>query len=149
MWFRVFGMIDLQPQPAALLEHLTSLVANASGDFRGDDQGWFHADLQRDGKPFLQLERYLVREEGIRAELNSWAAWLETAETNPHYGWLMERIINTRQLFTLHPPDGESPSEAGRTATRLCRYLARCTDGVYQADGVGFSSADGALLVPE
>ena len=149
MWLRVFGMNDVQPEPAALLEHLTGLGVNVSGNFRADDQGWFQADLQKDGKPFLQLDRYLAREEGIRAELNSWAAWLETAETNPHHGWLMERIINTRQLFTLYPRNGGTSSETGRIATQLCRYLAGCTDGVFQVDGVGFSAADGRLLIPE
>jgi hypothetical protein len=149
MWFRVFGTNEVQPQPAALLEHLAGLDATCSGNFRGDDQGWFEAELHRGGRPFLQMERYLAREEGIRPELNSWAAWLETAEGNPNQGWLMEQVINTRQLFTLRPPDGQVSPDAVRIGTELCRYLARSTGGVYQVDGIGFLAADGALLIAE
>jgi hypothetical protein len=150
MWLRVFGTNDLEPQPAALLEYLAGLDGGWSGNFRGDEQGWFNAELFHQGRVVWQVERYLAREEGIRAELNSWAAWLETAEANPHHDWLMELVINTRQLFTLRSSVGqEAPEAVAWTGTELCRYLARSTAGVYQVDGVGFSAADGAVLVSE
>ena len=44
-----------------------------------------------------------MSEEGIRAELNTWAAWLETAGHNPNHSWLMGHMIQTRQIFTLEP----------------------------------------------
>ena len=91
----------------------------------------------------LQLERFLAEEEGIRAELNSWAAWLETRENAPEHVRLMERMIQTKQLFTLQSIEESAQAE------RLCRFLAEITLGVYQIDVRGFFAADGVLLVPE
>jgi hypothetical protein len=149
MWLRVFGSNEIQPEPAALLEFLCGLDPACYGNFRGDDRGWFQAEFYRQGQVFWRLERYLAGEEGIRADLNSWAAWLETAEANPNHGWLMEHIINARQLFTLQPAENPIVPDAVRIGTELCRYLARLTSGVYQVDGVGVSAADGTLLVAE
>src|SRR4051794_5583725 len=96
------------------------------------------------GGPLL-LERFTSEEEGIRAELNSWAAHLETCDHSPHHVRLMERAIQTKQLFTL-----ESPSDAPDPAcVDLCRRLATETAGFYQIDGVGFFDADGTLLVED
>ncbi|HZT83522.1 MAG TPA: hypothetical protein VFA26_25045 [Gemmataceae bacterium] len=154
-WHRVFGLRETAPEPAALLEECRRLGAPAEGRFRGDDLGWFQADLVFDpDSPPVRVDRYLPKEEGIRGEMNTWAAWLETVEGNPHSVALMERVILTRQFFTLHQPveDGEEveadPRAAGLCAG-LCRWLARETDGVYQADHAGFFDAGGALLVPE
>ena len=94
----------------------------------------------------LVLERYRADEEGIRAELNSWAAFLETCD-GPHHIPLMERTIQTRQLFTLHNPTGDVGLD--RECHRLCQLLARITAGFYQADSLGFFDADGTLLVEE
>jgi hypothetical protein len=134
-WFRVFGRSPVEPQPAALLEHL-----QATGKFRGDDLGWFHADLVTEDGP-IELDRFLASEDGIRAELRTWAAWLETREGHPNHGPLMERMIATQQVFTLH-----GPAEA---CEACCRYLAGVTDGVYQVDGRGIVAADGTLLLEE
>jgi hypothetical protein len=61
----------------------------------------------------------------------------------------MERVIQTKQLFTLRAAE---PSDAVRIET-VCvavgRFLARVTDGVYQVDGKGFFSAEGTLLLRE
>jgi hypothetical protein len=130
------------PAPAAILTFLTSRFASVSGEFATDASGWYQAELLVDGVR-LQLERYLAEEEGIRAELNSWAAWLETREDAPEHVRLMERMIQTVQLFTLH---GEG---AEQVCIDLCRFLAGATAGVYQIDGRGFFAADGALLVSE
>jgi hypothetical protein len=91
----------------------------------------------------LQLERYIAGEDGLRAELNSWAAWLETQESAPEHVALMERMIQTAQLFTLHA-NAESAA-----AEQLCRFLAGSTAGIYQIDGRGLFAANGSLLVPE
>ena len=144
MWLRVFGTNDQQPDPAALLAQLYRQGHPTSGQFSGDDQGWFRAKLTCDGVPAI-LERYLVREEGLRAELNSWAAWLETAEENPNHGPLMQHVIGTTQLCTLELP----ADHAWPWATALCRFLAQETAGVYQVDGQGFFAPDGTLLIPE
>ena len=93
-WFRVFGVSEIQPEPAAILEHLRGLGVEADGHFRGDDQGWFAADIGLvQGEAPLQLERFLSTEEGIRAELNTWAAWLETCDYSPNSQKLMEHVV--------------------------------------------------------
>jgi hypothetical protein len=146
MWYRVFGTNQVEPRPATLLEHLQALGAEATGKFSGDEQGWFRAELTTPAEnTTLQLERYLVSEEGIRAELNNWAAWIETNEDNPHQGRLMQHMISTMQLFTLRPPARGAAERCGE----ICRFLARETAGVYQVDGQGFFAADGTLLMSE
>src|SRR5438105_1875662 len=100
MWYRIFSAEAAEPRPDALLAHLNR-AAIISGDFHGDDTGWFHADLVC-GDSGLSLDRYTADEEGIRAELNSWAAHVESCGGQEE---LMERIIQTKQLFTLQRPD--------------------------------------------
>ncbi|HEY7307899.1 MAG TPA: hypothetical protein VH643_00930 [Gemmataceae bacterium] len=146
MWYRIFGGGSEMPAPAAILEFLSGRYASVSGEFAADASGWYQADLLVDGVP-LQLERYLADETGIRAELNSWAAWLETREDAPAHLRLMERMIQTSQLLTLRSIEASPRTEA--VCGTLCRFLAGLTAGVYQIDGRGFFAADGALLVSE
>ena len=94
----------------------------------------------------LLLECFRADEEGIRAELNSWAAFLETCD-GPHHVPLMERTIQTRQLFTLQNPSDDSRLDV--VCVALCQNLAALTVGFYQIDGVGFFDAAGTLLVEE
>ena len=98
------------------------------------------------GRP-ITVERFGADEEGIRAELNSWAAYLETHESSPHHLPLMERTIQSRQLFTVERPDDEASS--ARLCEALCRHLAGQTGGFFQVDEQGFFAADGTLLVGE
>jgi hypothetical protein len=150
-WYRVFGTSAVQPPPADLLEHLNASGLTVAGHFRGDDLGWFRAELvYAEDSPPLELQRYLAGEEGIRGELNTWAAWLETQEENRHHGRLMGHMIGTQQLFTLALPEDEIGDElAERVSLETCRFLAGRTDGVYQVDHGGFFAADGTLLVEE
>jgi hypothetical protein len=147
MWYRVFGGKDDGPAPAAVLAHLQGLGVAVKADFTGDAAGWYAAEVDVGGTP-LHLERFAAGEEGIRAELNSWAAWLETCEHSPHSVPLMEKMIQARQLFTLRPA-GDAEEGVARVCQELCRFLAAATEGVWQADGEGFFDADGALLVRE
>lgn len=154
-WFRVFGLGAAAVEPAALLEHLHGQGFPVAGRFRGDDRGWFRAELTiADDAPPMIVERYFADEEGIRAELNTWAAWLEEQEGNPHAPPLMERLIGTKQLFTLRQAEADEDDAANRDfVERLCltccRFLAAATDGVYQADHGGFFAASGTLLAAE
>jgi hypothetical protein len=150
-WFRVFGGNDTQPEPNALLQHLRDRGFGVTGRFRGDDQGWFQADLVLGGaEGRVDLDRFLAGEEGIRGELNSWAAWLESAGDSPAHAQLMERVIGTRQLFIAHAPsDPSAPDRLAALCLALCQHLARQTDGIYQVDGQGFFTPDGTLLVKE
>lgn len=137
MW-RVFGTNELTVDPAWLLDHLHALDFEVTGQFKTDEQGWFHADLVHEDFP-IEIDRFLSSEEGVRGELNSWAAWLE--EHAPQH---MQHLISTRQIFTVHMVD-----EDEELALALCRYLAKQTDGIYQVDGRGFYDAAGTLLVAE
>jgi hypothetical protein len=146
MWYRIFGSRAEMPAPAAILELLASRFKSTSGQFAADETGWYQADLKVDGID-LQLERYRADEPGIRAELNSWAAWLETREDVPEHAALMERMIQTAQLFTLQSSTATPRIES--VCLALCRFLAENTAGVYQVDGQGLFAADGRLLVAE
>ena len=145
-WYRVFGRGEEQPPPEALLEHLRGLGVMGSAHFRGDDDGWTSFEIApSEGTPPLLLECYLSSEPDIRSELNTWAAWLETCEEGPHHLALMERVIQTKQLYTLL----STLPGADDVRDNLCRFLARTTDGVYHVDGEGFFAADGTLLLRE
>jgi hypothetical protein len=151
LWFRVFGENDTQPEPAALLEVLRGMGVEVEAHFRGDDQGWFAAELiLASGETPLYLERFLASEDGIRAELNTWAAWLETCDYRPNYQSLMQHMVSTKQLFTVRKPiDHANEILMDKLCIGICQFLARATDGVYQADNQGFFAADGALLLQE
>ena len=147
MWYRIFGSNDTEPTPAAVLARLNGLGVAVTGNFHGDGGGWFGAELVVAESVRLGLERFLAAEEGIRAELNSWAAWLELCAPAAEQAHLMERMIQTKQLFTLQRPD--AAEAAGPVCEALCQFLAGSTDGVYQIDGRGLFGAGGALLVQE
>ena len=123
MWFRVFSTSALEPAPARLLEHLQAQGYAVRGDFRADEQGWFRAALTVDAEDEpLELQRYLASEDGIRAELNTWAAWLETVA--PDRPELPERVVTAGQVFTLQFL-GDSGAEEAEVGAELCRFLAR------------------------
>jgi hypothetical protein len=148
MTYRVFGTNDAAVNPAALLEHLHGLDFEVTGHFRGDAQGWFRAELiypEADAR--FELERFLATEEGIRAQLNTWAAWLETAcPDEPR--WL-QQLISTTQVFTLHSIGEGNGADIVPFCQALCQFLATTTAGTYQADGAGFFTAAGTLIVKE
>lgn len=145
-WYRVFGTSEQAPQPEELLQHLHQAGLPVTGHFRGDDQGWFRAKLVPEHAPPLTLNRYLATEEGIRADLNGWAAWLETVEHSP----LMQHMVSTLQLFTMRRPiDYPDDEFVERLGLTLCRFLAAATQGVYQIDNQGFFAADGELLLKD
>lgn len=162
-WYRVFGTNDVQPEPAALLESIRGLELGyeVAGNFRADDDGWFRAELEitctatsvltiyHPPVPLI-VERYLAKEEGLRAELNTWAAWVETIEVNPNHGWLMQHLISTTQLFIFRgSPDVHRVLLMEPLCLTLCQFLARETAGVYQVDNHGFYGPDGTLLLED
>ena len=150
-WFRVFGVSEVQPEPAAILEHLRGLGVEADGHFRGDDQGWFAADIGLvQGEAPLQLERFLSTEEGIRAELNTWAAWLETCDYSPNSQKLMEDVVATKQLFTLRRPiDYSNEILVEKACVGVCQFLAKQNTGVYQVDNKGLFAANWTMMLQE
>lgn len=139
--YRVFGANALEPEPAGLLHFLMGFAQDSEGHFQGDDLGWFRLRVVR-GETEMRIERYQTSEEGIRAELNTWAAWVEASGESPEKAELMRRLITTQQVMVLH----DFPEEL---AGRVCREMARLTDGVFQVDGRGFFTADGTPLLSE
>jgi hypothetical protein len=148
--YRVFCLSRTEPAPAALAEHLRSLRPDTVVNFLGDRLGWMRAevDLGKESDP-LVIERFLVEESDMRPELNSWVAWLETAD-HPRRESVIDRVVNSQQVFTLEVGD-ELVADKGieQLAKAACQYLAQQADGIYQIDEAGFFSADGLLLVPE
>jgi hypothetical protein len=150
MWYRVFSPSEVEPKPAALAEHLHARGLAVEPHFKGDDLGWTSGELRLPtGAPVL-LARYLTTEDDLRADLNAYAAELETMDYSPNSGPLMERVIQTRQLVTLRKPvDVSDEVLLEKVLEEACRFLATATDGIYQIDGRGWFSASGELLVQE
>jgi hypothetical protein len=142
-WYRVFAAGEEAPRADAVVAWLRTYDPSASPLFEGDELGWYRA---RYGGAVgeIVIDRYLTREEGIRGELNTWAAWLESLGDSQKAADLMRRVIETRQLFTARSEIGNDSFCAS-----FCRWLAKEVDGIYQADGQGFFAADGTLLVAE
>ena len=78
-WYRVFGSAAEQPRPEELLEVLRTLGVTAPVRVRGDEDGWTALEVVlAEGAGALAGRVLPGGETGIRAELNTWAAWLET-----------------------------------------------------------------------
>lgn len=150
MWYRVFGLSDTEPSPAALAERLHARGLAIEPHFKGDDLGWTEGELRfASGSPVL-LARYLTKEDDLRADLNAYAAELETMDYSPNSTPLMERVIQTKQLITLRKPvDAADEVLVEKVLEEAVRFLASATDGVYQIDGRGWFAASGELLVQE
>jgi hypothetical protein len=150
-WFRVFGKSTRPPEPAALLQYFRQHDPDATGKFHADADGWFRAEFDPGrGPPALRVERYLANETGIRDELNAWAAWVEAVDDDANHGALMQHIISTAQLFAIEDSaDQDTKTRTQELCVGLCRLLAVTTDGVCQADDLGFFAADGTLIVAE
>ena len=59
-------------------------------------------------------------------------------------------LFRSRQLFTVRRPiDHSDEILVEQLCVAVCRFLARVTEGVYQADGQGFFTPDGTLLLQE
>src|SRR5262245_31839938 len=82
---RVFSASEHEPAHVAILEHVRRIDADVRGDFGGDEAGWFRADFKFGQGQGLHVERYFSTEQGIRAELNSWSAWIETFKDRPDW----------------------------------------------------------------
>ncbi|MBY0230944.1 MAG: hypothetical protein K2W96_16785 [Gemmataceae bacterium] len=144
IWTRVFSRDEVPPDEGMLSRFLAGLGAAAR--FEADERGWFRAEADAG----LVVERYGADEEGVRAELNAWAAYLETCDWSPHHGPLMERMIQSRQVFTIRKAlDHADEPRADRVCRAMAMELARLTGGFWQADGVGFLDEAGTVLVPE
>lgn len=150
-WFRVFGTSDVQLDLVALTETVQTLAPGLYALFEDGERGWHRAEIQwPDGAMALVVERFWRDEEGIRDELQAWAAWVETCEDNPHHERLMQLLTSTQQVFTLRSvPEQHDAGGLDQVCQAICQYLARATEGVYQVDQQGFFDMNGTLLLPE
>jgi len=151
MWYRVFGRSADEVPAAEQAGHLHAAGLPVEPHFKGDDLGWTAGELRLPGlNTPVSLERYLTAEDDIRADLNSYAAILETCDYSPNSGPLMERVIQTRQMVVIRKPlDAVDEVVLEKLLLETCRFLAARTDGIYQIDGQGWFAADGTLLVQE
>ncbi len=151
MWYRVFAKLAEEVAPKEIAEHIHALGIAVQPHFRGDDLGWTAGELRlpAGGSP-VDLNRYLTGEDDLRAELNVFAAELETRDYSPNHTMLMQHVIQTQQLITLRKPI-DVPDEIAleNVLLAICQLLAARTDGVYQIDDVGWFAADGTLLLQE
>ena len=145
MWYRVFASIPEEPNPAELAEHLHSLGYSFAPHFHGDDLGWSSASLDFPVGPPIALGRYLAKADDLRHDLNAYAAELETMDDQPNHGMLMEKVIQTQQMFTF-----DEPAECAEGFCQaLSQWLAVKTFGIIQIDGRGWHTAEGELLLRE
>jgi hypothetical protein len=151
VWLRVFSRSEAEVPPAALAEHLHAAGLAVVPHFRGDAHGWTSGELvlPGGGTP-VRLARYLTDVDDLRADLNTFAAELETMDYSPNHRPLMERVIQTRQLVTVRRPlDHADEVALDRVVEGVVRFLAATADGVYQIDGRGWFTPAGECLVPE
>ena len=146
-WYRVFCGCDAEPNLAELPTRLGQLDRHTTIEVQGDDRGWISAELVS-GQATWRLDRYLTEDEGLRVDLNAWAAWLETIEDNPQSLSLMQQIISTRQLITFRQMT-ETNSSGDQLPEMVCRFIAQSSAGIYQIDDEGIFATDGTLLVKE
>jgi hypothetical protein len=150
MWYRIFSRGDNALSPSAFLEHLHTRGLPVEAHFKGDDLGWTAGELRLGiGSP-VYVERYLAKEDNLRDDLNSWAAFLETCDYSSNHASLMERVIQSAQMVTVRRPlDHSDDVRIDRLCIEICRYVAANSDGVYQIDDEGWFAADGTVLLKE
>ena len=150
LWMRIFARSEAVIDPVLLAEKVAQWLPGTTCHFGADGAGWFHLEIRPPSGGPIQLDRYHCEEEGLRRDLNTWAAWVETCDYCPDAPNLMERVIQSRQFFTVMR-SLDTPDESGvdRLCEGLCQYLSTELDGIWQADGQGLKGADGTLLLQE
>jgi hypothetical protein len=144
-WYRVFARSAEPVQPAVVLADLIWDGVPVNGHFQADEHGWYRCELiAAPAMGPIVVECFRVLEDGLRPELQSWAAYVETIDS-PHSPEFMEAINAAAQVFTVQVFD---PRAANLVRT-LCDNLAHAGDGVYQIDGEGFFWSNGKLAVAE
>lgn len=150
LWYRVFARSESAADHVALAELAQNIHPGTTCHFGADGAGWFSCEVRLPDGAVLNLDRYLVAEEGVRRDLNTWAAWVETCDYSDRVDELMERIIQSQQFFTLRRPLAAANDLAiEKLATGICRHLATALDGIWQADGDGLYDASGEKILQE
>jgi len=150
MGCRVFALSEAMPQPANLQRFLGETGCDAPLAVTGDDLGWLAIEIEPvEPASTLRIERYLTDDDELRDELDTWAAFVESRSDSASTTILMQRIVSTRQLFTVRVIPFVGATNTILTIEPIARWFARETDGIYQIDGRGFLTAAGELLMPD
>lgn len=145
-WFRVFLLHEDGPKPSGIMECLQSLIPEVKGKFRTDEDGWFQLIIDHSSIGELTIDHFLTSEKGVRSEINTWAAWLESKQRFD----LMERIIQVKQILSFEvTPEMEDNVSDSLVYKRLALALAALAEGVVHIDAVGFLEPDGTLLIED
>lgn len=145
-WFRVFMLQEVGPEPSSIMEQLQMFLPQIQGKFRADEDGWFQLVLSHASLGELILDHFLSSEKGVRAELNTWAAWFESKQRLD----LMERIIQVKQILSFEvTPELEENVTDPSLFKKLSMVLAALGQGFIHIDGIGFIEADGSLLIED
>lgn len=149
-WSRVFGLLDLNPDPARLEQAALEIIPKAAVHLKGDDRGWFCAEISwGQGSP-LTIETYAATDPEVRADLNTWAAYIETCDYSPNAHSTMVKVALSQQIITLRRPiDHADESGLDRLMHGMAQHLALEIDGIFQIDEAGFFDKNGTLLVEE
>jgi hypothetical protein len=143
-WYRVFARSAEPIEPAVVLADLVFDGLPVAGHFQADEHGWYRCELQAGSIGPIVVECFRVMEEGVRPEVQSWAAYVESLES-PHSQEFMEALNATAQVFTVLLPDARLTG----LLRQLCGNLARAGAGIYQIDGEGFFWSNGCLALGE
>jgi hypothetical protein len=128
------------------MECLQSLIPEVKGKFRTDEDGWFQLILDHPSIGELTIDHFLTSEKGVRAEINTWAAWLESKQRFD----LMERIIQVKQILSFEvTPEMDDNVSDSLVYKRLALALAALAEGFVHMDGVGFLEPDGTVLIED
>jgi hypothetical protein len=154
MWHRIFCRSSNLVEVSRLCEFLVSHGFSVNPNVRGDELGWTEAELVSANSPRstpISLCRYLTKEDDLRADLNSFAAELESySEIQPQSQGCMEHVIQTQQLITFRKPlDYPNEIELERLCKAICHFFAIQLNGLYQVDGQGWMNAEGVEMVHE
>lgn len=151
MWLRVFCAEEAEVLPSWLAAVLAEHGHLVDPHFRGDDLGWTSGELRfREPITPIILDRYLVQEDELRHELNTFAALLESMDFSPNAPELMRKVIQTQQLIVLRRPvDHSDEARLEAILDCVCREIAQQRDGIIQIEGQGWFAADGTLLLQE
>ena len=149
-WHRIVARLETEPSPAEVGEELTLNGIKVRPTVRGDDDGWFAGHLKLEGRTAsLHIERYLVRAEKLRSELNNWSAWVESLPEAAHKEQVLDALVATTQLFTLHEEEDSEGEATSPACMIVCRWLAKKLRGIYQVDGQGVFDESGKQLLVE
>jgi len=148
---RIFGKSDRCPTSTVLAEALESSACTLQLACEPTNDDWRHIEvLVREQETPIYLDRFHRTDEGIRGELQAWAAWLETCDYSPNHQSLMTHMIQTQQVFTVRKPvDCANEVLIDNVSVAICQFLAQAADGIYQIDGKGFFAPDGTMLLQE